>query len=172
MKRPNESLIKERDSYYVLRHKPTGLYVHEPDLNCGHYDLEKTGLFDNQLFFGPMRINPRPGTESDVARQLNQEARRVIDWLNRNDHYVAGDDSEYDYEYSDFELLLVEVEYRVKHTQPIQVTESTGGDCSLPDSAPFDIIPSCTNVEGVQAANALYLGHTVARQGGDKAVRQ
>jgi hypothetical protein len=128
-----ESPIKEKDSYYVLRHKATGLYVHDLDLNWGNYNLEVNSLLDNvdnQLFFGPMRIYPSvgdrvvealatpPGTESDVARQLNTEARRVIDWLNQNDHYVPGDDPESEYEYSDFELLLVEVEYSVKDTKP------------------------------------------------------
>ena len=127
-----ESPVKERDSYYVLRHKATGLYVHELDLDWGNYNLEVNSLLDNadnQLYFGPMRIYPSvgghavsamatpPDTESDVARQLDKEARRVIDWLNQNDHYVAGEDPEY--EYSDFELMLVEVEYSVKHTRPV-----------------------------------------------------
>jgi len=129
----SESPNKESDSYYVLRHKPTGLYVHELDLDWGNFDLEETSLLDNpdnQSYLGPFRIYPivenravsalalARGTESDV-RQVNQEARRVIDWLNQNDHYVAGDDSECDYKYSDFELLLVEVEYNVKSTQPV-----------------------------------------------------
>jgi hypothetical protein len=129
-----ESPIKEKDSYYVLRHKPTRLYVHEDDSAWGTYDLEETSLLDNtdnQLYFGPMRIYPSvgdravsalampPGTESDVAQQLDQEARRVIDWLNQNDHYVAGGDPKCDYEYSDFELLLVEIEYSVKDTRSV-----------------------------------------------------
>jgi|SRR5579862_8581918 len=129
-----ESHIKEKDSYYVLRHKPTGLYIHELDLDWGNYNLEVNSLLDNvdnQLFFGPMRIYPSVGgravsamampsdTESDVARHLDQEARRVIDWLNQNDHWAAGCDPRCDYDYSDFELLLVEVEYRVKGAQPV-----------------------------------------------------
>jgi hypothetical protein len=124
-----ESPIKEKDSYYVLRHKATGLYVHELDSHWGNYNLEVNSLLDNvdnQLFFGPMRIYPTvrgravsametpPDTESDVARQLDQEARRVIDWLNQNDDYMAGEDPKSEYEYSDFELVLVEVEYGVK----------------------------------------------------------
>lgn len=130
----NETPITDKDSYYVLRHKPTGLYVHELDLDWGNYNLEVTSLLDNvgnQLYFGPMRIYPSvgdrvvsalatpPGTESDVARQVDKEARRIIDWLNQNDHYVAGEDRESEYEYSDFELLLVEVEYSVKGAQPV-----------------------------------------------------
>jgi hypothetical protein len=129
-----ESPIKEKDSYYVLRHKVTGLYVHELDSLWGNYNLELSSLLDNvdnQLFFGPMRIYPSVGgravsamaapsdTESEVARQLDKEARRVIDWLNQNDHYVAGECPEYNFEYSDFELLLVEVEYSVKCAQPV-----------------------------------------------------
>jgi hypothetical protein len=129
-----ESPIKEQDSYYVLRHKATGLYVHELDLDWGNYNLEANSLLDNvdnQLYCGPMRIYPSVGgravsamatafdTASDVARQLDKEARRVIDWLNQNDHYNAGAESEYDYEYSDFELMLVEVQYSAKSTQQV-----------------------------------------------------
>jgi hypothetical protein len=134
MAKRSESLIKEKDSYYVLRHKATGQYVHELDLDWRNYNLEVNSLLDNvdnQLFFGPMRIYPSvggravsamatpPDAESNVARQLDKEARRVIDWLNQNDHYVAGENPEYEYEYSDFEFLLVEVEYSVKGTQPV-----------------------------------------------------
>jgi hypothetical protein len=132
----NESPIKEKDSYYVLRHIPTGLYVHELDLDPGEYDLEETILLDNpgnQGGLGPFRIYPDvggmaesasampPGTDHDaVARQVNQEAREVIDWLNENDEQVAGAyEAESDYEYSDFELMLVEVEYTVKDIQPM-----------------------------------------------------
>jgi hypothetical protein len=133
-----ESPIKEKDSYYVLRHKATGLYVHELDLDWENYNLEVNSLLDNadnQLYFGPMRIYPSvgghaisamatpPDTESDVARQLDKEARRVIDWLNQNDHWAAGCDPRCDYDYSDFELLLVEVEYRVKGAQPVAAND-------------------------------------------------
>jgi hypothetical protein len=130
----NKSLISEKDSYYVLRHKPTGLYVHERPLDWGKHNLE-VSLLDNpnnQGTLGPFRIYPIvedgvvsalamvPGTDSEfVARQVNEEARAAIDWLNENDHFVDGGDRESDYEYSDFELLLVEVEYSVKGTQPV-----------------------------------------------------
>jgi hypothetical protein len=59
-----ESPIKEKDSYYVLRHKATGQYVHELDSHWGNYNLEVNSLLDNvdnQLFFGPMRIHPSVG---------------------------------------------------------------------------------------------------------------
>jgi hypothetical protein len=130
-----ESPIKEKDSYYVLRHKATGLYVNEHDLVVGDYDLEQTSLIDNIEFRGgyaPFRIypvvevsamsvlEPAPGTDSDaVARLVNQEARNVVDWLNQNDHFLDCDCSKHDYEYSDFELMLVEVEYSVISTQPV-----------------------------------------------------
>jgi hypothetical protein len=134
----NDSHITEKDSYYVLRHKSTGMYVNEHDLALGDHDLEQTSLIDNIEFRGgyaPFRIYPvvegsamsvfelPPGTDSDaVARLVNQEARNVIDWLNQNDHFLGGDCSKHDYDYSDFELLLVEVEYIVKGTQAVAAT--------------------------------------------------
>ena len=129
-----ESPIKEKYSYYILRHKATGLYVHELDSASRAYDLDATRLLDDvddHFICGPMRIYPcvggravsaleiPPGTESEVARLLDQDARRVIDWLNQNDHYMAGDVRKGDYKYSDFELFLVEVQYSVKDTQPV-----------------------------------------------------
>jgi hypothetical protein len=128
------SHIKETDSYYVLRHNPSGLYVHELDFDWGHYSLEEASLLDNtdnQLSFGPMRIYPimggravsalatPSGSESDVAQQLDHEGRRVIDWLNENDHYFPGAEAKCDYAYSDFELILVEVEYTARRVQPV-----------------------------------------------------
>jgi hypothetical protein len=131
----NESTIREKDSYYVLRHKPTGLYVHEHNSNFGNYDLEETSLLDNpdnQGGLGPFRIYPivensavsalelPHGSDSNVvSQQVDQEARTVIDWLNHNDHYNAEADSKCDYEYTDFELMLVEVEYCVRDMQPV-----------------------------------------------------
>ena len=129
-----ESPIKEKDSYFVLRHKATGLYVHKFDSVTGVYDMDATRLLDevdDHFICGPMRIYPCVGgkamsaleipigTEFDVERQLDQDARQVIDWLNQNDHYLAGDVRKGDYKYSDFELFLVEVEYSVKGTQPV-----------------------------------------------------
>jgi hypothetical protein len=105
-----ESPIKEKDSYYVIRHKLTRLYVHGLDSNI--YNLEEIGPLDSvdDQSLGPLRISPR---------HLDKQARRVIDCLNQNDHFVAWVDPERDFEYSDFELLLVEVEYSVKDTQPV-----------------------------------------------------
>ncbi len=131
----NGQIIKEKDSYYVLRHKPTGLYVHELALDCGNYDLEEGSLLDNpdnQGYLGPFRMYPQhptkdmivsaldlpPDTDFDVvARQLDQEARKVIDWLNEHVDEIGGSLSEGNHEYSDFELMLVEVEYTVKDVQ-------------------------------------------------------
>jgi hypothetical protein len=133
----NQSLIRESDSYYVLRHKPTGLYIHELDFYSGNYDLEETSLLDNadnQGGLGPMRIYPSIGSmavsalatpsssESDVAQELARESRRVINWLNENDHQIAGEEAKRDYAYSDFDLMLVEVEYTVRHVQPVRGT--------------------------------------------------
>jgi hypothetical protein len=130
-----DSSIMEKDSYYVLRHKPTGLYVNQHDMYWGDYDLEQTSLVDNPEYRGgyaPFRLCPivgdsavsaldlAHGNDCDVVTlQANQEARKVIDWLKQNDHYNSGADSKCDYEYSDFELMLVEVEYSVKSAQPV-----------------------------------------------------
>lgn len=146
----NDSPTKEEDSYYVLRHKPTGLYVHELELDSGEYDLEKATLLDNpdnQGGLGPFRIYPDVGgmavsasempfgTESEnVGRQVNEEARTVIDWLNENDQQVAGAyEAHCGYEYSDFELMLVEVEYTVKNMHPVTAVGAVRvGRSSLP----------------------------------------
>jgi hypothetical protein len=129
-----ESPIKEKDLYYVLCHKSTGLYVNARDSQLGSYDLEATSLLDyveNQVYFGPMRIYPcvdigdvsaleiPPGAETDAARQIDQRARWLIDWLNQHEHYLDGTDTKYHYEYSDFQLVLVEVECTVRRAQPV-----------------------------------------------------
>jgi hypothetical protein len=125
----NESPIKEKDSYYVLWHRPTGRYVHDFDLDFGCYGLENTSLLEHYDILGSLRMYPRsedramialaapPGTESEAPRSIDKEARTVIDQLNQDDKHFTGVDGEGDYEYSDFELRLIEVEYTVKDVQ-------------------------------------------------------
>ena len=108
-------------SYYVIRHKASGLFVSRAG-NYGDYYLESDDIRQLSNFDGPYpfwlkgdQLSGHADTNRG-AKTFAAEARRIIDALKKQERELNLDDAEY----SDFEVLKVQTIYEVAG-EPISV---------------------------------------------------